>query len=171
MQIITLKWIATGLVLALIAGAFYATYHKGRIDERTDWIEQQSEAAEQQATLRAQEERAAREKEQRNQDDIEAVRAETAKIKAQQQADARSADATRKRLLEQTDRLAASLRSCSTNSGTANGSQTRANTADLLAELLRRADERAGELAQIADRARASGSACERSYDSIRNNQ
>ena len=37
---------------------------------------------------------------------------------------------------------------------------------DLLAELQRRADERAGELARIADDARGRGSACERAYDS-----
>ncbi|WP_454722644.1 DUF2514 family protein [Delftia acidovorans] len=37
---------------------------------------------------------------------------------------------------------------------------------DLLAELQRRADERAGELARIADDARARGNACERAYDS-----
>lgn len=163
-----LKW---AIAVALVLGCLFGAYQHGVNVTNAKWEKQQSDAQAAQATLRAQEERTAREKEQRNQDDIEAVRAETEKIKAQQQADARSADATRKRLLEQTDRLAASLRSCSTNSGTANGSQTRASTADLLADVLRRADERAGELAQIADRARASGSACERSYDSIRNNQ
>nr|WP_252980305.1 DUF2514 family protein [Delftia acidovorans] len=36
---------------------------------------------------------------------------------------------------------------------------------DLLAELQRRADERAGELARIADVARTRGGACERAYD------
>lgn len=36
---------------------------------------------------------------------------------------------------------------------------------DLLAELQRRADERAGELARIADDARSRGGACERAYD------
>ncbi len=36
---------------------------------------------------------------------------------------------------------------------------------DLLAELQRRADERAGALARIADDARHRGSACERAYD------
>jgi len=39
---------------------------------------------------------------------------------------------------------------------------------DLLAELQRRADERAGELARIADDARGRGSACERAYDTGR---
>ena len=38
--------------------------------------------------------------------------------------------------------------------------------ADLLADLFRRADERAGELAHIADTARPRGLACERDYDS-----
>lgn len=37
---------------------------------------------------------------------------------------------------------------------------------DLLAELQRRADDRAGELAHIADEARVRGLACERIYDS-----
>ena len=40
--------------------------------------------------------------------------------------------------------------------------------AELLAELQRRADDRAGELAHIADTARARGLACERAYDSAR---
>lgn len=39
---------------------------------------------------------------------------------------------------------------------------------DLLAELQRRADERAGALARIADDARHRGSACERAYDTGR---
>lgn len=39
---------------------------------------------------------------------------------------------------------------------------------DLLAELQRRADERAGALARIADEARARGGACERAYDASR---
>ncbi|KFJ09309.1 hypothetical protein DR66_2057 [Delftia acidovorans] len=39
---------------------------------------------------------------------------------------------------------------------------------DLLADLQRRADERAGELARIADDARGRGGACERAYDAGR---
>ena len=40
--------------------------------------------------------------------------------------------------------------------------------ADLLADMLRRADDRAGELAHVADTARVRGLACERAYDSAR---
>lgn len=43
-----------------------------------------------------------------------------------------------------------------------------ADAIDLLAELQRRADERAGELARIADDARRRGNACERAYDAGR---
>ena len=42
------------------------------------------------------------------------------------------------------------------------------SAADLLAELQRRADDRAGELAHVADTARLRGLACERSYDNAR---
>ena len=41
--------------------------------------------------------------------------------------------------------------------------------AELFADLQRRADDRAGELAHVADTARARGLACERAYDSARN--
>lgn len=40
--------------------------------------------------------------------------------------------------------------------------------AELLADLQRRADDRAGELAHVADTARTRGLACERAYDSAR---
>lgn len=43
-----------------------------------------------------------------------------------------------------------------------------AGPTDLLADLQRRADDRAGELAHIADTARARGLACEKAYDSAR---
>lgn len=43
-----------------------------------------------------------------------------------------------------------------------------AGALDLLAELLKRADGAAGELAGYADRLRVAGSACERAYESVR---
>lgn len=42
-----------------------------------------------------------------------------------------------------------------------------ANADELLAELFRRADDRAGSLAADLDAARAAGTACERSYDAL----
>ena len=48
---------------------------------------------------------------------------------------------------------------------------TGADALDLLAELFSRADDRAGAVAAIADRARAAGLACERAYDAMRGPQ
>ena len=40
-------------------------------------------------------------------------------------------------------------------------------TAGVLTDVLKRADERAGELAEVADQARARGVTCEQAYDSL----
>lgn len=55
-----------------------------------------------------------------------------------------------------------------TAAAAANQCATDGPALDLLAELFRRADQRAGELAAIADTARARGNACERAYDAAR---
>ncbi|WP_425591458.1 DUF2514 family protein [Brenneria nigrifluens] len=52
-------------------------------------------------------------------------------------------------------------------SATASAGAARASTAILLADVLQRADDRAGELAAYADRARVAGLTCERAYDAI----
>ena len=50
----------------------------------------------------------------------------------------------------------------------ARGSETAEDPLFLLSDLLSRADERAGELAEFADRAHLAGRACEAAYDSLR---
>ena len=55
-----------------------------------------------------------------------------------------------------------------TAAAAANQCATDGPALDLLAELFRRADQRAGELAAIADTARARGTACERAHDAAR---
>ncbi len=52
--------------------------------------------------------------------------------------------------------------------GVAGAGQAGADPLDLLAQLFSRADDRAGELAAIADRARVAGLACERAYEALR---
>lgn len=51
---------------------------------------------------------------------------------------------------------------------TAGGSTPTEDPLFLLSDLLSRADERAGELAEFADRAHLAGRACETAYDSLR---
>ena len=54
------------------------------------------------------------------------------------------------------------------NSASASTGAPAGNADELLAELFRRADDRAGSLAADLDAARVAGTACERSYDALR---
>ncbi|TBV16941.1 DUF2514 domain-containing protein [Stutzerimonas kirkiae] len=79
--------------------------------------------------------------------------------------DADAAGAAAGRLRVEAGRIATQLATC--NASTAGERQARVATGDLLADVLGRADDRAGELAAIADRARAAGLTCERVYDGV----
>ena len=99
--------------------------------------------------------------------EIDEVRDHAQEEIAQAQADATAAGIESGRLHEQARRLAARASQCASNPGTAQGSPSAREPAMVLADLLSRADERAGELAAAYDRARVSGLACERAYDAI----
>lgn len=91
----------------------------------------------------------------------------TEKALAQARADGAAAVAAHGRL---SDRAAAVARSCGAagDPGAAVGSPTASGAGLLLADVLRKSDERSGQLAAYADQARAAGQACERSYDSLK---
>ncbi|OGQ56665.1 MAG: hypothetical protein A3J24_08190 [Deltaproteobacteria bacterium RIFCSPLOWO2_02_FULL_53_8] len=117
--------------------------------------------AEAHATVQAQ----ARATEQRRQLAIEGIR-EDAKDKIDQAAaDAAAADAHALGLQQQVDKLARRPASCP---GAATGSAAADPAKLLLAELFRRADARAGELAAYADRARIAGRTCGWSFDAVK---
>ncbi|MCM1513266.1 MAG: DUF2514 domain-containing protein [Oxalobacter formigenes] len=78
-------------------------------------------------------------------------------------ADARAANDIAVRLRQRIEALARSACPAAAGSG-----QTTRSAGILLAELFRRADERAGELAEYADRARIAGQACEQAYDALK---
>lgn len=117
------------------------------------------------AEARAAAERQARSEETRRAAAVEGIRRDAKNQIEQAQADATAADATadslRHQLAERTRRATQGAGACPRGSPT---------TATLLvyAELLDRADARAGELAAEADRRRLAGLACEAQYDSLR---
>ena len=120
-------------------------------------------------------ERAAREQSERFRQLEGTHREHIAKIDTDAQAAIAAADAGRTRAVAARNRLQHDLAEYLTQHRAA--AQARAASGkctpdpapiDLLAELQRRADDRAGELAHIADTARARGLACERAYDSAR---
>ncbi len=168
MNTILLKW---GIAAAITIGCLFGAYQHGVNVTNAKWEKQQSDAQAAQATLRAQEERAARETEQRRQAEIESIRADAQKQIQNAQADARDADLASERLRKQADRLAQSVRSCPSDTGAASGGETGKDTAVLFSQLLSQLDDAAGKYAAYADRAHAAGSACAAAYDAIRENQ
>jgi hypothetical protein len=165
---ILLKW---GIAAAIVLGCLFGAYRHGVNVTDAKWEKRESDAQAAQATLRAEEERAARAKEQANQNRIDEIRADAQQQIKDAQADARDADAASDRLRKQADRLAKSVRSCPGDTGAASGSQTAAGPAVVLSDVLSRMDARARELAEAYDRSRIAGSACQSAYDAIRNNQ
>lgn len=108
---------------------------------------------------------------------IEADRqAENERIKDEARNQVASAEADARRAADGADglrrevaRLLAARRAAGANPAPAAGSPTGSDPLDLLADLFGRADDRAGALAEIADRSRIAGSACERRYDALVN--
>jgi len=163
-----LPFLAGALVIAVLAGGGVALYRSGHAageeGERKTWQAKWDEEAASLATARTRAEQEAREEEQRRQAEIDEVRDHAQEEIAQAQADAAAAGVESGRLREQARRLAARASQCASNPGTPQGSPATGQPAMVLADLLSRADERAGELAAAYDRARASGLACERAY-------
>ena len=109
----------------------------------------------------------AREEEQRRQSAIDKVRQDAEQQISRAESDALAANAVAAGLHEQARRVAARTNQCAGDPAAAQSGPTVGQPAVVLADLLSRADARAGELARAYDRARASGLACERAYHSL----
>ncbi|MEV3830198.1 DUF2514 family protein [Aeromonas allosaccharophila] len=144
-------------------------YSNGARDTELEWSAKWSKQAAELATVRADAEIAARKAEQRRQADIEKVRQDAEQQIVNAERDAVAADAVAVGLREQAERLAKRASQCASHSGSAQSGDAAGQSAVVLADLLGRADARAGELARAYDRARASGLACQRAYLSLTN--
>lgn len=144
-------------------------YSEGAHDKELEWSAKWNEQAAELATVRADAELAARKAEERRQADIEKVRQDAEKQIASAERDAVAADAVAVGLREQAGRLAKRASQCASDTGAAQSGDAAGQSAVVLADLLGRADARAGELARAYDRARASGLACQRAYFSLTN--
>ncbi|WP_425855845.1 DUF2514 family protein [Aeromonas veronii] len=144
-------------------------YSSGAHDKELEWSAKLEAQVAELATARAESVIAARKAEQRRQADIERVRQDAEQQIANAERDAALADAAAVGLREQARRLALRASQCASHSGTAQSGDAAGQSAVVLADLLGRADARAGELARAYDRARASGLACQRAYLSLTN--
>jgi hypothetical protein len=166
--VIGLRTVGAALCLALVALACWGAYQHGRSTMDDEWKARWAvrDAGDQQAWALA--EVAEREKEQARQNAINKVIQDGQQIIDQATADAATARAAagslQRSVDDLADRLAAQARS---NSCTASTSAAASRAALVLADLFKRADERAGELAADADQSRGRGVTCEQAYDGL----
>jgi len=158
------------LVLALASTAAVQTWrlHGAQLEV--------AEAKTQQAKQQAESERLARVASETNRQLERQYRDQVSEIETRAQADLAQSRVAVDRARDAGLRLQRELasyveRQRASASAAAAACQCQADTSpavDLLAELFRRADQRAGELAAIADEARIRGLACEASYDAVK---
>lgn len=165
--------ILLGIALMLAIGVcgwwlHHSGYQSGADAKELEWSAKWDKQAGQLATAKANAELKAREEEQRRQASIDKVRDDAEKQIARAESDALAARAAADGVLEQAKRLAARAGKCPSNSAATKSGPPAAEPSVVLADVLGRADARAGELAAAYDRSRAAGLACERAYDALR---
>ncbi|OMQ41086.1 DUF2514 family protein [Pseudomonas putida] len=156
--------------LALVVGALFGAYHRGVTVTEAKWQGEWNARDTRDAVANARNEATERTKEQAYQHSIDKAVQDGQQIIDQVTADAAadraSSHGLRGTVDDLTRRLAAS--EASGHSCAASASKTAARYATVLADVLKRADQRAGDLAAAADQARSRGLICEEAYDGLR---
>lgn len=158
-------------VLALVLAALLAWQTVERLEAERDAARARAELAgerEASATAARQASEKYRKLEEKNRDDLHNIDTLTRQELARSAADADAARAAAGRLRGDLADYITAHRAAAQARAAAGQCTPDVGALDLLAELQRRADERAGALASIADDARARGGACERAYDASR---
>ena len=152
-------WAVLALVIGLSGALTYKTMALGSV--RAEYAEYVSgiEKAAKEAS------EAARAEEGRRQDAINKVRDDAQKQIKVATDDAATAQRSADSLQLQIDKLLAGRSAL--NSKVAAGSATIRDLTTVLADLRKRADQAAGELAAVADASRIAGLTCERAYDAL----
>lgn len=166
-----ISFLVGALVIAALACAGVALYQSGHSageeGERKTWQAKWDRQSAELAEARAQNVKLAREEEQRRQHAIDKVRQDAEQQIARVETDAAAASVVAAGVHEQARHLAARAGQRTSQSNVTQSGDAAGQSAVVLADLLSRADARAGELAKAYDRARASGLACQRAYLSL----
>ena len=155
--------------LLLVAGALFGAYHHGVTVSDGKWQAEWDARDTRDAEAKAINEAAQRTREQAYQHSIDKAVQDGQRLIDQATTDASTARASTDSLRVAADNLVARLAAseASGHSCTAAASKAAARAAMVLADVLKRADQRAGDLAEAADQARARGVTCEQAYDGI----
>jgi hypothetical protein len=157
--------------LALLLAALLAWQTMARLGAERDVAQARVELADDRrsaATAALQASQRYRNLEEKHRDDIRTIDSQARQDLARSAADADAARAAAGRLRGDLASYLTAHRAAAQARAAAGQCAPDTGALDLLAELQRRADERAGALARIADDARARGGACERAYDASR---
>lgn len=155
------------LALIFIACVFYGFYRLGANNKHLEWQAKWDALQLELTTKRLEQERTNRDRELSWQLQIEKVEAENVELQNRILANSVDADNASDRLHAEINRYAKRLKTCTASNATNDG-KTEAAPELLLPELLRKIDERAGELARFADESRAAGLACEQYVKAIK---
>lgn len=169
MSTIWLKALPYIAAVLLALGALYGAYHRGVSNTNATWKAEWNDRDTRDAQAKAENEAAARTREQAYQQSINKAVQDGQRTIDQATADATAARASADSLRGAADTLAARLAAskASGNSCTAAASAAATRAVMVLAELFKRADERAGDLAADADQSRGRGVTCEQAYDGL----
>lgn len=169
MNAILLKALPYIAALLLALGVLYGAYHHGVSVTNDDWQAKWSARDTDDATAKAANEAAARAKERAWQLKLEKVTEDGQHAIDQATGDADAARASADSLRGAADGLAARLAASQTggHSCTAAASAAASRAVLVLADVLKRSDERSGDLAGYADQSRGRGVTCEQAYDAL----
>ena len=157
------------LLVALAAGALFGAYSHGLSVKDAEWQFKWEDRDTRDAGAKLANEITERAKEQARQQSINKVIQDGQRIIDQAVADAAAARAAADGVQLAADDLARRLSTSQSggHSCTAAASQAATHAAMVLADVLKRADQRAGELAGYADQSHVRGVTCERAYDAL----
>ena len=155
--------------VAVAAGALFGAYHHGVMVTDATWQEKWSARDTRDEAARSENESASRALEQSYQHSIDKAVQDGQRTIDQLTVDAVTARASADSLRGAADKLAARLAAsqASGNSCTAAASAAASRAVMVLADVFKRADQRAGELAEFADQSHARGVTCEQAYGGL----
>ncbi len=159
-------WPAVAIVAALGASHWFA-YEHGKSVERGDWEPRWAQRDADDATARADAEKAERAKEQASQQHAEKVQRDATQALEQERLNAAGERAATERVRGELAKLQARLSGAAKSAATGTSSASATRAAMVLSDMYGSCQSRLGEVSSAFDRARIAGLACEASYDAL----